>query len=270
MESGKRGMNYWPGFVDALSNMVMVMIFVVLVFTVALVFFSMEVAKKNRLNGDQAKEGQCQTLPLESTQDSTRVGQLPAALTAESRLKKENDALKTALLTANAKNTDLSAKLDAQVVKPSKSQPSAALVSGRSAVQSVLPGATEVALASGVAASETSETSKGRLPPSVSGENGVITIEFKGSEVSLPTASVEPLDRALGSVLPQAASLHCEITAEVAVDSNYTANKRQAYFRALTLRNYLIRKGFRPENVSTHVIDAIGSGSGRVFVRPYQ
>ena len=44
MESGKE-QNFWPGFVDALSNVVLVMIFVVVVFVVTLFYYSQKLAQ---------------------------------------------------------------------------------------------------------------------------------------------------------------------------------------------------------------------------------
>ncbi|MEZ5730271.1 MAG: hypothetical protein R3E48_21225 [Burkholderiaceae bacterium] len=44
--AGGKEANYWPGFVDALSNVVVVMVFVLVVFTIALIHFSQNKAKE--------------------------------------------------------------------------------------------------------------------------------------------------------------------------------------------------------------------------------
>lgn len=46
MEGGKGGNSYWPGFVDALTNVVIAMIFVVVVLAIALSFAAQMMAKK--------------------------------------------------------------------------------------------------------------------------------------------------------------------------------------------------------------------------------
>ena len=46
MASGGKEANYWPGFVDALSNVVVVMVFVLVVFTIGLIHFSQNKAKE--------------------------------------------------------------------------------------------------------------------------------------------------------------------------------------------------------------------------------
>lgn len=54
MEGGKE-MNYWPGFVDALANVVVTMIFVIVVFTIALLYFSQNKVKEALAAAEQAK-----------------------------------------------------------------------------------------------------------------------------------------------------------------------------------------------------------------------
>jgi hypothetical protein len=45
MEGGKET-NYWPGFVDALANVVVTMVFVLVVFVIALLYFAQNKAKE--------------------------------------------------------------------------------------------------------------------------------------------------------------------------------------------------------------------------------
>ena len=46
--------NYWPGFVDALANVVVTMIFVIVVFTIALLYFSQNKVKEALANAKQS------------------------------------------------------------------------------------------------------------------------------------------------------------------------------------------------------------------------
>ena len=65
----REGMNYWPGFVDALSTLVLSVIFLLTVFMVAQFYLSQEVAGKDtafdRLNAQIARLSQL--LSLERT-----------------------------------------------------------------------------------------------------------------------------------------------------------------------------------------------------------
>jgi chemotaxis protein MotB len=96
--SRREGMNYWPGFVDALSTLVLSVIFLLTVFMVAEFFLSQEVAGKDtaldRLNAQIARLSQL--LSLERTGKTNledEVAQLRASLsTAEG----ERDRLRAA------------------------------------------------------------------------------------------------------------------------------------------------------------------------------
>ncbi len=81
------GMNYWPGFVDALSTLILAVIFLLTVFMVAQFFLSQEVAGKDtalaRLNAQISRLSQL--LSLEQTGKTNledQVAQLRASLSA--------------------------------------------------------------------------------------------------------------------------------------------------------------------------------------------
>jgi chemotaxis protein MotB len=81
------GMNYWPGFVDALSTLILCVIFLLTVFMVAQFFLSQEVAGKDtalaRLNAQISRLSQL--LSLEQTGKANledQMAQLRASLTA--------------------------------------------------------------------------------------------------------------------------------------------------------------------------------------------
>jgi chemotaxis protein MotB len=81
------GMNYWPGFVDALSTLILCVIFLLTVFMVAQFFLSQEVAGKDtalqRLNAQISRLSQL--LSLEQTGKASledEVAQLRSSLTA--------------------------------------------------------------------------------------------------------------------------------------------------------------------------------------------
>src|SRR5215472_16324125 len=81
------GMNYWPGFVDALSTLILSIIFLLTVFMVAQFFLSQEISGKDTaLQSLNAKILQLsQLLSLEQTGKTTlqdEVAQLRASLSA--------------------------------------------------------------------------------------------------------------------------------------------------------------------------------------------
>jgi chemotaxis protein MotB len=113
------GMNYWPGFVDALSTLVLSVIFLLTVFMVAQFFLSQEVAGKDtalsRLNAQISRLSQL--LSLEQTGKTSledEVAQLRASLaTAEGERDKLRDATGNGQAAGQGAATDsLNSQLD--------------------------------------------------------------------------------------------------------------------------------------------------------------
>ena len=100
--------NYWPGFVDALSTMLLIIIFLLSVFMLAQFFLSREVTGKDealvRLN--RQIEELTNLLALERTQksaDETRIATLTATLdSAEHEQKRLKDAAADASASVDA------------------------------------------------------------------------------------------------------------------------------------------------------------------------
>ncbi len=113
----REGMNYWPGFVDALSTLVLSVIFLLTVFMVAQFYLSQEVAGKDtaldKLNAQIARLSQL--LSLERTGKANledEVAQLRASLTAAET---ERDRLRTASGQAAAADQGATDKLNSQL-----------------------------------------------------------------------------------------------------------------------------------------------------------
>jgi chemotaxis protein MotB len=106
----RRAFDIWPGFVDALTSLIMVMIFVLLIFAIGQFVLSDTLAGKNRaldaLNSQVAELAR--TLSLSEDQKKTldaRVAELAASL---GQTNAERDQLKGALDNASAEATSLS------------------------------------------------------------------------------------------------------------------------------------------------------------------
>src|SRR5271157_5234678 len=113
--------NYWPGFVDALSTMLLVIIFLLSVFMLAQFFLSREVTGRDealaRLN--QQIEELTNLLALERTQkssDETKIATLTATLdSAEREQKRLKDAAAEGAAAADAgARADATSALDEQ------------------------------------------------------------------------------------------------------------------------------------------------------------
>ena len=117
------GMNYWPGFVDALSTLVLCVIFLLTVFMVAQFVLSQEVAGKDtaldRLNAQISRLSQL--LSLEQTGKANlqdQVSQLRASLSAaegeRNRLRDASSAAAPAAGQDQAQTDNLNAQIDLQ------------------------------------------------------------------------------------------------------------------------------------------------------------
>ena len=117
------GMNYWPGFVDALSTLVLSVIFLLTVFMVAQFFLSQDLAGKDtalqRLNAQISRLSQL--LSLEQTGKASledQVSQLRASLNAaegeRDRLRDSSGAAAPAPSTGQGEVDSLNSQIDVQ------------------------------------------------------------------------------------------------------------------------------------------------------------
>ncbi|MEO8460410.1 MAG: peptidoglycan -binding protein [Dokdonella sp.] len=111
----RRAFDIWPGFVDALTSLIMVMIFVMLIFAIGQFVLSDTLAGKNRaldaLNAQVAELAKTLSLAQDSNRAlDAKAKELAASLGATSG---ERDQLKTALDTATTEGAKLSADIAA-------------------------------------------------------------------------------------------------------------------------------------------------------------
>jgi chemotaxis protein MotB len=115
----ERGIDYWPGFVDALSTLILGIVFLLSVFVIVQFFLSQEVTGKDtalqRLNAQLAQLTEMLSLEkvgkanLEDTLSSLRAN-LALAETERDRLKGVNEGLAS----GGSRASELAAQLDAQ------------------------------------------------------------------------------------------------------------------------------------------------------------
>jgi chemotaxis protein MotB len=117
------GFNYWPGFVDALSTLVLAVVFLLSVFLVVQFFLSQEVTGKDkaleRLNAQIAQLSSLLSLErLGKTTLDDQVAQLRAGLTSaeaeRDRVKSLYDGLASAGANASSRATELGKALDSE------------------------------------------------------------------------------------------------------------------------------------------------------------
>jgi chemotaxis protein MotB len=104
---GESAMNYWPGFVDALSTLILGIIFLLTVFVVVQFYLQQEVANKDsalsRLNTQVAQLSQL--LSMEKSGKTDLEGQLVQLRASLANVQSERDRLKAAAESAQAATT---------------------------------------------------------------------------------------------------------------------------------------------------------------------
>ena len=220
------GQNYWPGFVDALSNMVMAMIFLVLIFAAVLFNAMQNTSRAANMKLNQALE----------------------------RKTKENDELRK-----------LVATLSTQVQSRSCAVP-AVSAQGIAAPDSLIKSAETVA---NEGQFQAQASAKGPLPPTVRGTGAFLTIDYHSQSVTLDAAAKAALDTALARDHIGHGAGRVEIIAEqVSSTGGATDAERNAFFRALSLRNQFLAEGWKASDIVVKLpYRENGSGPARAFIR---
>ncbi len=128
---GDSGFNYWPGFVDALSTLILAIVFLLSVFTVVQFFLSQQVSSKDKLLdqlnaqiaqlNDLLSMEKLGKLSLEDQLSQMRAG-LASAEGERDRLKGLYDGLVSAGSDAAGQNTELSKALESERQISSRAQ----------------------------------------------------------------------------------------------------------------------------------------------------
>lgn len=236
---GGREQNFWPGFVDALSNVVLVMIFVVVVFVVTLFYYSQKLAQFKAVKFMEKKELQEQVAtPSKNQPNISRLddGQNPdaARLKLESQEQiKEIAALKgqVALLQAKLNNssTSLTGSLRSDEGAPTK------------AIQ--------------IEKSRTSTAADTLAGLKIDGRNDAVTLHFDTDGVELDKKAIAALEANLKGWTEKIKTRQGKLVVTGVVGTlAYTEGRRRAYYRTIAVRNYLIDQGVAPTSVISRVV----------------
>lgn len=244
MEGGEQG-NYWPGFVDALSNMVMAMIFMVLIFMIVLFHYKLHQgpspypapaapASSNAAAGKGSATGDA----------SAHVAQLQA----------EVNRLKQALEQAHARSPG-----EQPVRKPVQT-------AGATSVASVLDHPDAISSKDDFVSGN---KSSGKNPPTVTGDGSALTITYQGRAPALDPSAKEKLQSLIAPLVPRKETLRMKIIAEATQGVGYSDARRLAYYRAIEVRNLLLQAGWASPAIDLEIVDRTAQhGEPRVLIQP--
>lgn len=235
MGHGKE-LNYWPGFVDALSNVVLTLVFVLVVFVFALVMASNKVGQKVLELAEIAKDRESQRVVAESEMVDLRqelrdaLAALQESRTENERLKKQIEDLKRNHVPGSEELNALKEKVQIQVdAKPAANDNK-----------------------------EDADLERG---------SGAIIITFPRGVFELTDKAKADLAKALASQKAQLAGMNAYVRTVMGAET-YSEARRLAYYRGLTVRNSLIDQGLGTgKTISISIEQDKEVGDGRVEIR---
>lgn len=255
---------FWPGYVDAVTNLVLNLLFVVLIMTVAVFVLALEMGRQ-------------QIAPPVAAPEVTPVPQEAPPATSEA-LQAEIGRLKGQLTSLQMKEAQVRAlenKLQA-LEKESKQKSGTASQREKDAQKNATDGQRNAPSADGsggiteapttvIPATSTPripERSLEKVAPGASG--GGILVKFADDAIALTREETDELRRALTPIVSSGAA-----KIEVVVPAGFSEAKRLAFYRAMAVRNQLIELKMPAKNIDIAVREGSnGSDSSRVMVSP--
>ena len=248
MESGKE-QNFWPGFVDALSNVVLVMIFVVVVFVVTLFYYSQKLAEI-RVN-KMVTKGMVQTQSGSAKVKPDEVNAPEGKDADTARLKSEN-----------REKSDEIEKLKREISQLKTSQAAPPLQADAGSLRSNAASAGNNNIQVRV------EKNKQIAPGlSIDGGDKAVVLHFDKETTELSEEAGKALDGSIGDWVKRVKSQQGKIVITGVIGSaEFSEARRRAYYRTVAVRNHLIDAGVDKERVVSRVATSENSAESNARV----
>lgn len=228
MENNRREQNYWPGFVDALSNLVLTLVFVMTIFILALFFLSSKVTQGKL--AVLCPETQAELVQVKKDLDESRNALLVAQMEVK-QAQEQVQALKKELAKTPGSLLGQSIDINVKQGKP--------LLDNKASTE--IPGKDKSPQGS-------------KILTEASGNGSAITIRFPSGAVELDAGAKESLDKVLAPLLAEKQQIKITLNA-VPGPETYSEGKRLSFFRAVAIRNYLIGTGIPKANIESKVAE---------------
>lgn len=250
MDGGGKEQNFWPGFVDALSNVVLVMIFVVVVFVVTLFYYSQKLAEIRVSKMVTKGEVQVQSGSTKVKPDAIDAPQGADADTA--RLKSESRDKSSEIDKLRREIADLKSRQAAPPLQADAgSLRSDAAAGGNNNIQVRVEKAKEIAPG----------TNK------VDGDSKAVVLHFEKETTELNADGAKTLDASIGDWVRRVKSQQGKIVITGVIGSaEFSEARRRAYYRTVAVRNHLIDAGVDKERVVSRVATSENSAESNARV----
>lgn len=242
MEGGKE-QNYWPGFVDALSNVVLTLVFVLVIFVFALVMASNKVEQKMK---DVVEQQQVEKAK-QAAQQSQKEQQ-------DQSMAEQVAQLQQQLVSANTEIEKLRKQNEKSATE--KSQSGATAQSAVSAQNDKMH----------IVIDDKAQSKANMGAVNIKSTENTITLGFPLQIAEMDEKSTTQLGHVLEAVQKNMGK-HKVIIRSIIGRETYSAAQRLAYYRAIGARNHLITKaGEDPSNISTTIVKPEKPEDGRVEI----
>lgn len=244
---------FWPGYVDAVTNLVLSLLFVLVIMTVAVFMFALELGRTQPKTPAVVPHDR----PPLSVVDAP-AGQ--AAVTDKS-------ALRDALRDKDAQLASLQERirtLESEARQKSKAPTSQDSRSSSPAVSAGGSGASNDPTRVVTATAPVPAAERGLEKTVPVGPAGGIIVKFADDAIALTRNEAEDLRSALAQVLASGGA-----RLEVVVPAGFSEARRLGFYRAMAVRNELIQLKMPANRIDISVRDgSAGADSSRVMVSP--
>ncbi|MCB5188834.1 hypothetical protein LG200_12560 [Methylobacillus caricis] len=236
---------FWPGYVDAVSNLVLNLLFVVVIMTIAVFIFAMELGRRHVTaetpvappSEQQLRVSQLTPSDMEAIEPTSNQSDDDAA-----RLRLQVDALQQQLAALKGKDQE-ARRLKEEL---------AALQHEKS----IGKGGPRRVVTASIRAEEPSMT--------VQGASGGLVVDFVDDAITISTDEAAELRGPLEAIVASGAA-----TLEVTVPPGFTEARRLAFYRAMAVRNLLMEMKLPADRISVSIKDGNArSDSSLVSVIP--
>lgn len=237
MDSGGREQNYWPGFVDALSNVVLTLVFVLVIFVFALVIASNKVERKMQEVVQSQKAQKDEVEQLSSLKQTTA---------------KEAAELKKKLAEALAEISALRAQAGSDKKDSGALNQTAMALSNADQHIEIVD-------------KDEAKTKQGVLDIRQRDKDKIV-LGFPLSVTEMDEKSATELGHIVAAIV-KSTGKHKILLRSIVGKESFSAARRLAYYRAINTRNFLLTKSNEnPNNITTTIIEPTQPEDGRVEI----
>lgn len=240
---------FWPGYVDAVTNLVLSLLFVLVIMTVAVFMFALELGRTQPKTSPAVPHDRPPVSTVDAPAGQTAVSDKSALREKDAQLASLQERIRT---------------LESEARQKSKAPTSQDSRSASPAVSAGGSGASNDPTRVVTATAPVPAAERGLEKTVPVGPAGGIIVKFADDAIALTRNEAEDLRSALAQVLASGGA-----RLEVVVPAGFSEARRLGFYRAMAVRNELIQLKMPANRIDISVRDgSAGADSSRVMVSP--